>query len=952
MSRITQFRGREIALMKRISLFLLAAAFALALAGSASAANRTDYHGSLVENPLTADATGGPLRGARLETLWIFSADFEDLTGDNAGWTSYDLSGTVAQDNYWHHDTIRLTEDYLGESTWWCGTYNICWRQPRGYGNEWRQMLQRTLTAGEMGTEGDLVELEWDQRYAMERLYDYGYVEVMGPSDTEWVTVATFNNGGFQGAGTPVNWTHPQHGHPTVDLSSYAGEEVDLRYRFESDEAYSAQDQYDNAQHSVRDGAWQLDNITLSVNGSPTFYDDSESGNMGWIHEPLEPAGQTGVQFFRGQYGIHFETGRPFTCEDRPYGSWMYAAVDPFTSTTVDDEDTWLMSPPIDISGAQKLVGLWDMWFDLPQFAHQGADLYLAAGDIYECVTDMGGFIDEDPGWWYGGPFWSVWRDNWDAFTGNDWLAIVWTIFTLSPPEEPHMGGIFFHRQKVGIPSGDAGTAFERDTWNDFNDRFQEQIADALLDTARILVQDDDDIATVYLMATADGGATWESYQCNRESPESDWWDTPPPVNQIAAGNRINYYWEATDGVGNTAVYPSGAPNSTREFSILPMEATVSNPGILLVDKHGRNTPGELRYGDVRHTSEYYYAEALEILGYEWEVYDVEVPSGTNEQSHGPDTMGYKYYDTQIWWTNNFDSYTIEHFDQRNLINWLNQSAAGKDRNLMIAGNDWGRELMQVGQETLNFYTTWLASDYLENAVGVITVDSVPGLLDHTGGHDFMTEGDAQCILAGGCPTLEYFDVVDARPGVVGNEVVADYQLQDTSTKPAGVAYAHPTLGYKTINLGFGVEFMMDGTTFGGSGNYTPEGYFHTGVADRVDLMDNVMSFFDMTPTIPGTGIEEGTFVNALSQAYPNPFNPVTEIAYSVREAGPVAIEVYNVAGRVVRTLLREELEAGASGHVAWDGRDEAGDRCASGVYFYRIAAPGFTASRKMIMLK
>lgn len=453
-------------------------------------------------------------------------------------------------------------------------------------------------------------------------------------------------------------------------------------------------------------------------------------------------------------------------------------------------------------------------------------------------------------------------------------------------------------------------------------------------------------------MATADGGTSWEAYECARESPESDWWVSPPPVNQIAPGNRIHYYWEATDGVGNTAVYPDGAPNRTREFSILPIDATVSNPGLLLVDKHGRATPGEERYGDVVRSSEYYYREALEILGYNFEVYDVEVPSGTSNQSNGPDTMGHKYYDTQIWWTNQFDSFTLEPFDQRNLINWLNQAAEGKERNLMISGNDWGKELIQTGQETLNFYTTWLASDFIEDAVGVVTVDSVPGLLDHAGGYTFMAEGDQAGIIAGGCPILMYFDVVDARSGVVGNEVIADYELQSGETKPAGVAYTHPTMGYQTVNLGFGVEFMRDGTTLGGSANYTPEGYFHTGVADRVDLMDNVMTYFGKTPTSPATGIDGGGLRNALSQAYPNPFNPVTKIAYSVKEAGPAAIEVYNVAGRVVRTLLDKELDAGTSGYVTWDGRDDTGDRCASGVYFYRILAPGFTASRKMIMLK
>ncbi len=114
--------------MKRTSLFLLAVVVTLSLAGGATAANRTDYFGSLMENPTTSDPPPGALRGARLETLWIFEADFEDVLGDNAGWISIDRSGTLGQDNHWHHDTIRLSEEYLGDSTWWCGTYNICWR--------------------------------------------------------------------------------------------------------------------------------------------------------------------------------------------------------------------------------------------------------------------------------------------------------------------------------------------------------------------------------------------------------------------------------------------------------------------------------------------------------------------------------------------------------------------------------------------------------------------------------------------------------------------------------------------------------------------------------------------------------------------------------------------------------------------------------------------------------
>ena len=104
-------------------------------------------------------------------------------------------------------------------------------------------------------------------------------------------------------------------------------------------------------------------------------------------------------------------------------------------------------------------------------------------------------------------------------------------------------------------------------------------------------------------------------------------------------------------------------------------------------------------------------------------------------------------------------------------------------------------------------------------------------------------------------------------------------------------------------------------------------GYFNTGIEDRVDLLSNIMQYFGKTTAGPGTGIAEGEFRNELSFAHPSPFNPVARITYSVKEAGQVTIEVYNVAGKVVRTLLDTQVEVGATGHVDWDGRARSGAR-------------------------
>jgi len=92
--------------------------------------------------------------------------------------------------------------------------------------------------------------------------------------------------------------------------------------------------------------------------------------------------------------------------------------------------------------------------------------------------------------------------------------------------------------------------------------------------------------------------------------------------------------------------------------------------------------------------------------------------------------------------------------------------------------------------------------------------------------------------------------------------------------------------------------------------------------------------------------------VTALAQNYPNPFNPATTIRYSVRERARVQLKIYNVAGQLVTTLVDRVVEGGVEHTVAWDGRNDAGMRVATGVYFYRMTAPDFTKTRKMVLLK
>ncbi len=89
----------------------------------------------------------------------------------------------------------------------------------------------------------------------------------------------------------------------------------------------------------------------------------------------------------------------------------------------------------------------------------------------------------------------------------------------------------------------------------------------------------------------------------------------------------------------------------------------------------------------------------------------------------------------------------------------------------------------------------------------------------------------------------------------------------------------------------------------------------------------------------------------ALSQNYPNPFNPETTISYDLAEGSEVRLEIYNVMGQLVNTLVSEAQAAGRY-RMRWSGQDAFGRQVASGVYFYRLQTEGFKAVRKLMLLK
>jgi len=115
---------------------------------------------------------------------------------------------------------------------------------------------------------------------------------------------------------------------------------------------------------------------------------------------------------------------------------------------------------------------------------------------------------------------------------------------------------------------------------------------------------------------------------------------------------------------------------------------------------------------------------------------------------------------------------------------------------------------------------------------------------------------------------------------------------------------------------------------------------------DPLTVPDSVYSFI---ARFTGVGETKEVFLPkffSLSQNYPNPFNPVTEIKYTLPRDGYVRLDIFNISGQKIATLVDEEQRVGYKS-VRWDAGSFS-----SGIYFYRLKAGDFTKTRKMILLK
>ncbi|MDH5628485.1 MAG: T9SS type A sorting domain-containing protein, partial [Candidatus Krumholzibacteria bacterium] len=176
----------------------------------------------------------------------------------------------------------------------------------------------------------------------------------------------------------------------------------------------------------------------------------------------------------------------------------------------------------------------------------------------------------------------------------------------------------------------------------------------------------------------------------------------------------------------------------------------------------------------------------------------------------------------------------------------------------------------------------------------------------------------------------------------------ADGQYWDETTYalPTEVRFVEVTLNYQTTSKEY-IEFLRDENHTNTAGLDLYNAWVAQGRNAPVAMATDTISV-DVVPT----GIDDAPLARTeLFPAYPNPFNPSTSIRYSLASRQPVRIDIFDVTGARVTTLVDGDRPAGVH-RVTWSGRDGRGEPVASGIYLIRMTTEADSFVRKAVLLK
>ncbi len=178
-----------------------------------------------------------------------------------------------------------------------------------------------------------------------------------------------------------------------------------------------------------------------------------------------------------------------------------------------------------------------------------------------------------------------------------------------------------------------------------------------------------------------------------------------------------------------------------------------------------------------------------------------------------------------------------------------------------------------------------------------------------------------------------------------GNEVILEWKtLCETNNYGFDIEKSYDRIDWEKIGfvIGNGTEFLENIYKFTDKNEISAKYYYRLKQID-FDGSYNYSEITEVEPFVPQTF--------EIEQNYPNPFNNETVIRYSLPKSSNVSIVIYDVNGKVVKTLV-DEFKSPGFYYIKWDGRNINGENVSSGIYFYTMKAKNFYNVKKIVLLK
>ena len=493
-------------------------------------------------------------------------------------------------------------------------------------------------------------------------------------------------------------------------------------------------------------------------------------------------------------------------------------------------------------------------------------------------------------------------------------------------------------------------------------------------------VLDKDGLASVELYGSTDMGVTWVAvsmildWLADPDDPSKggEYWGTLCPddfgLDAWEVGTEVRYFVKALDILSNEEYFPApadpghpghtGGPDDYLTFSILPLyPGGYTGPRILLVDGSGEESYDWAPC--LTSVSQYcrledIYEQVLTDAGYCYDKYDVN-GAGSSVSIEPTD---FDEYHAVVWFTGSRDYYMFSAETGTLMVDYLNNG--GK---FVLCGDRVAYALMDCPPGYI------CAEDILDQVICAEYLEEMPSPFEYP----YVYAAAEDTIDVFGTPVaidLDTLLIYRQCPSLTDLSYLQAGVPADSCVSQSVMHVANPITGDsdQVIYSEFGGvgQIVLINFDLGRSVNHSraycdgvtphPAPGFSAGTYDgRVELMRVILEdLLGLASNGGGTAkvVEPpSTYSWALSQNSPNPCVADTEIRFVVAQRCRVKIRIYNAVGQTVR-LLEDSVKSPGNHAVRWGGRNTSGERVSSGVYFYKIEAGPFTATRKMLVLR